>query len=504
MKLRHVLAIVYAGAALAIAASADANWLTRLGRGAAEIGAEGGKAGKLGLGALDSAAGYIGKLPAAADGVPLAAHATSEGHWKFVNREGEVFTAGTPDEMRRAVPTLAPGAADGRSRLALYLSEDTVFGRRPLLKDLPKDADLHVVIGNDSYRLLGRAEGGAETLLAEVRANIVVELVDRRIFDEIVFQLARPLSKSSIRVLALEPGGPKTFSSSPLLDPATKAALVDRIDPGALPAALSKVKGQTVIVTGRVDGDALTFRPASGPERKILLKDLTRAAEAADVNAVILETAAPRQPGGRNWLWQRVAVKGLDEALERASFADFLDALGASRGELRISAAPEGPGRVRLRAVPSGESAAPLSGTVGDWLAGMVGTVTGDVVVQGVDAHARDAERQNEIDSRIIAGIPSAVQFGYLAGLVMGVMGLAVARGWWRSIWPPERSEEYRDRVGYQAARAARTAAFVLLFLPLAGGLAFVWTTAVQLRNFLTAPVRFIGWLKSRLSLRAG
>src|SRR3990170_2585667 len=108
MKLRHVLAIVYAGAALAIAASADANWLTRLGRGAAEIGAEGGKAGKLGLGALDNAAGYIGKLPAAADGVPLAAHATSEGHWKFVNREGEVFTAGTPDEMRSAVPTPPP------------------------------------------------------------------------------------------------------------------------------------------------------------------------------------------------------------------------------------------------------------------------------------------------------------------------------------------------------------------------------------------------------------
>ena len=75
----------------------------------------------------------------------------------------------------------------------------------------------------------------------------------------------------------------------------------------------------------------LYVQPTSGPERSILMPDLFKAAEEADVNLVVLRAAStPRQPGGRNWLWQKVEVKGLEQAMQHARFADFLNALGGA------------------------------------------------------------------------------------------------------------------------------------------------------------------------------
>ncbi len=489
-----LVALVIAGAVT----PAEANWLTRIGRGATEIGEGGAKLGKLGLGAIDNAASYVARLPAPAKGAALAAHATPEGHWKFVNREGEVFTAGNAAELGRVTEVLAPGlGSDGR--LALYLSEDTIFLERARLKDLPQDAELFLVAGDDSYRLTRRAGGGGERLVAEVRPNVAVEIGDKTLFEEAVFHLGRHLNRSNIRVLALEPGGPRALASAPSFDPATKAALIDRIDPGVLPAALSRVKGQTVLVTGRVADGVLAFTPASGPEQKLFLKDILAAAEAEDVNVVVLEAASSRQPGGRNWLWQTVEVSGLADAMKRATFADFLGALGASGGELTVTAAAGSPGRIVLRAVPSGEASVPLSGTLAEWM----GEVTGNVVVKGVEVHSRDADRQRELDARFIPGIPSSLQIAYLAGLVMGVLGLGVARGWWARLWPPEERTEYGSSIGFNAARAARLAAFVLLFLPVAGAPAFIVAIALQLWSFVTAPLRALGWLRARFSPRS-
>src|SRR4029079_18048251 len=99
----------------------------------------------------------------------------------------------------------------------------------------------------------------------------------------------------------------------------------------------------TVLVTGRVDGRLLYVQPSSGAERSILLPDLFKAAEEADVNLVGLRAAStPRQPGGRNWLWQKVEVKGLEQAMQHARFADFLNALGGPNNRLLVSATASG------------------------------------------------------------------------------------------------------------------------------------------------------------------
>lgn len=497
MKLRSMgtLAVLTAALALPLSgavAPASANWLTKLAR---EAGEAGGTVGRVALGALENAAAHIKTLPTTGKGVALAAEAAPAGHWRFANRNGEVFTAGSPEEMGRVLRVLAPEAA-GDSKLALYLAEDAVFKRPAQLESLPSKAELHVVIDKQAFSL--RRGKDQNRLFAEVRPNLAVEIGEKAAFDEALWQLSRPVNKANIRVVSLEPGGPETLAGVPRRDPATGQATVDALDPYKLTKALGAIKGQTVLVTGRIDGRFLHFQPQSGPERTLVVGDLTAAAEAADVNLVILQSASPRQPGGRNWLWQRIEVEGLDEALKRASFADFLNALGATRGQLAVTARADGPHRVVVRAEPTGPPAEPVTGKVGEWAAEIVSQVTGNVVTNGIEAHARSKERQKELDSRIIPGVPSDVQVGYIVVLVLGLMGLPLARAWWARLWPPERREEYAGPIGYYAARWVKGALFVLLFLPVAGIPAFFGSLLMQAWGIVTLPFRFFGRLVSR------
>ncbi|KAB2912581.1 MAG: hypothetical protein F9K29_18530 [Hyphomicrobiaceae bacterium] len=477
-------------------AAVSANWLTKIVGTAEHVGA---RTARHGAGALDNVAQHVKALPPKSGAAVLAAHATQVGHWRFVNRAGETFTAGTPDELKRVASVLLPEAG-ADVKLTLYLTEDTIFAQRALLKDLPKGTDLHVLVRGESYRILRSGEGVAERLFAEIRPNLLVEVAERRLFEEAVWQLARPLNKANVRVLALEPGGPPTLSSAPRLDPATKRALVDTIDPASLPAALGSVRGQTVVVTGRVDGQLLYVKPSSGPERSLLIKDLFAAAEATDVNLVVLQSAStPRQPGGRNWLWQKVQVKGLDEALQRARVADFLNALGGPSGRLAVTATPGGAMRTVLDVRPvAGLPGGPVTRPIGDVFSEIMSDVTGKVITASVQANVRSAERQQELDQRIIPGVPAALQTSYLVFLVFGLFGLPVSRAWWQRIWPREAAQDYAGRTGYWAARLVRGASFLFVFMPLTAPVSAPLQMLKAMWDAVTAPLRWWRWLFGR------
>jgi hypothetical protein len=492
-------------ALLALAAfplAGHANWLKILREAGEAGGGAAGKAGRLGIESLDNAAAHVAKLPATAKGTALAAHVTQEGHWKFVNREGEVFTAATPAEMARVGEALAPGTASGGS-YAFYLSEETVLMRAGELKQLPAGAELHIVAGRDAFRLRPAAGGGANAFVAEVRPGLAIALGDRTGVHEALYHLRRPLNRANIRVLALEPGGPKALSSVPGYDPATKAALIDTVDPAALGSALARLRHQTLMVSGRVDGDALVYKPSSGPEGSIRLSELSRAAEAAEADLVVLAASGARQPGGRNWLWQTVEVAGLDDAMKRATFGDFLAALASGRGELVASARPSSAGRATLSVEPTRTGETTITDKVGTWVSGATAKVMGDVAVEAVQAYVPDRERLEELDRRIVPGIPSWVQYLYLGCLVAGLVGWEFSSAWWSRVWPPERREEYGGAFGYQAARAARLFAFLLFFLPLIGLPAAACALAMQLWRAVTAPFRWLAWLWGKTAAKA-
>jgi hypothetical protein len=412
-----------------------------------------------GHGGLDRLAARLQEMPAGSPAA-LAAEATPVGHWRFANRAGEIVTAGTPDELKRVASVLLPEVA-ADARLEIYVDEDTVFLRPTALAELPKASEVNVVVGRDPYRVVGR-DGAGERLFAKVRSNLLVELGDRKAFEEAVWQLQRPLEAAAVRVLALEPGAPPTLSLSPRTDATGKRALVDAIDPASLAAALGAIPGQTVLITARIDGRLLFVQPASGSERSLILADLFAAAEEADVNLVVLHSAAtPRQPGGRNWLWQKVEVSGLDQALQHARVADFYNALG-------------------------------------DMFSTVLSEITGRVVVTAVAASLRSAERERELELRIIPGVPADAAAAYLLLVVLGLIGMPASRAWWRRMWPPEAAAEYAGRVGYLAARAVRGFVFLLLFLPLSACLSVPLLLTRSVSGAMAASLA----LRHRLSRR--
>lgn len=490
--MRRYVAVASVVFALSLAGPVQANWLSKI------IGAvdhAGSRTVRHGVGSLDNVAAHIKALPHKPDSHALAVGATPEGHWRVTNRAGETITAASPEELRRALAIVAPEAASVEGKLALYLAEDTVFRHRALLKDLPKDATLHLLIDRRAYRLVRQPAGSSERLFAEVRPNVLAELTEPKAFAEIMFQLTRPLDRSRMRAIALEPGNPTAIPRYPGIDAATGRAALDVVDPANLVRSMSVMRGQTAVVTGRLDGDLLYFRPASGGERSLVVRDLIAAAEAADVNLVILRSQSARQPVGRNWLWQRHEVRGLDSAMGRTDVSDFLDALG---DRIVVSATQIDASRTRLVASRMSDlSSGPVTTPITDAMVDVVSDLAGRILTSGVEANVRSQERQRELDDRIIPGIPSSIQIGYFGLFVFGLFGLPVSRGWWARVWPAEERAEYGSAIGYWAARLVRGTVLILLFAPIVAVASVpvqaarsAWNTVLTVWSILTWPVR--------------
>jgi hypothetical protein len=366
-----------------------------------------------------------------------------------------------------------------------------------------------VLVERRAYRLVRQSAGSSERLFVEVRPNVVAEFTEPKAFAETMFQLTRPIDRARMRAIALDPGNPAAIPRYPSIDAATGRAAPDIVDPANLVRSMSVLRGQTAVVTGRLDGDLLYFRPASGGERSLIVRDLVAAAETADVNLVILRSQSARQPVGRNWLWQRHEVRGLDSAMGRTDISDFLDALG---DRIVVSATQIDANRTRLVAarmsdLPSGLVPTPITETVVD----VVSDLAGRILTSGVEANVRSQERQRELDDRIVPVIASNIQFGYLAAFVFGLFGLPVSRGWWGRVWPAEERIEYGSAIGYWAARLVRGTMLILLFAPLVAvasapvqAVRSAWGMVVSIWNVIALLWRGLTWPVRRLFGTAG
>ena len=421
---------------------------------------------RTGIAALEPAIAAVTALSASQQGTAIAAYVSPEGHWTLVNANGEAFTAANPDELKRGWDILLPGLAAAGGKPEVYLTADTVFEHRERLAELPGEARLWLAGAPALYRLRKTTTAGA--LLAEVKPSLLAEIGSAEAFREMLMLLARPLDRSNFRVLALEPGGPHTLSARAISDRASGRPAVDVIDPNFLLDALPSLRGQTALIVARLDGDTLAFKPASAPERTLKWSELVDAATAADVNVLVLKSPAGQQPGGRNWLWQTFEVKGLDEALTRAILADAFDALGGGGNPLAIATTLSSPDRTVLDVHPvsglstAGWSTIKIGSVLSDAMAGLAGKVTH----QGAVAAFRSVGRQTELDRRLVPFVPSWLQWGYGALLLLGLAGWTVATRWWSGIWPAETASDYANTMGFWAARVARALAFAVLFVP--------------------------------------
>ncbi|MEM1371307.1 MAG: hypothetical protein AAGG72_03650 [Pseudomonadota bacterium] len=500
-----MISLAWLLAALLISPSAQAGWLTRLVKDAGDAGSS---VGKFGVKGLDESFDVVRKLPTTPDRLALAATVSPEGHWTFVNRDGDVFTAANREELGRVRQALAPdlatptkNAGREKAQLAIYLAPETVIATPALLKELPTGAMLHVTVDRKPYRLVpnGARSGGAtyETWAIRLRSNLQVRLGPKvATLKNAVWQLNRPLHRADIRVVALDVEGADALLAVPRLNATKKAARVDRLKPDALAASFRDVRGQTVLLKGRLEGREFVFTPSGGRERRLDYAELSARAAESDVNLVVLNTNSTRQPGGRNWFWQPVKVDGLDTALQRATYADFLNTLAEGQGPFRVDYASTSSTRATLIARSQGEAVGDANGIVGDvseFFGQVVIETTGNVVSEAVTISMNNRARQSELDRRIIPGIPSAYQMLYVAGLVLGFLSWSTLKAWWPYVWRTERRQDFAGSRGYHAARAVEALAFFAVFIPLAGPFAFVWRWLLTIWLWVSWPFVLLG-----------
>ena len=154
---------------------------------------------------------------------------------------------------------------------------------------------------------------------------------------------------------------------------------------------------------------------------------------------------------------------------------DFLNVLGASRDGFDLSIVQSNRSRVsldvKMRALPPGLLENKKQTNSGDGIGSMftdvMASLKGDVVVSSISLDFRSSAQQQELDRRIISGLPSAIQYGYFVILGFGLLGLPIALLWWHQIWPQEKQSEYRTRTALWSAMVVRWALFAAVFLPL-------------------------------------
>ncbi|MEZ5773184.1 MAG: hypothetical protein R3D33_00290 [Hyphomicrobiaceae bacterium] len=457
---------------------------------------------------------HLGSLPEAGRRGAIAASALPEGHWRLANAAGETVTAATPEEISNALRWLAPDISDARpGEIALFIDEATVFGRSEALADLPKAGSVRLVHGRESYRVIlgGRDSAGQIRAYAELRPRVLVALGDKAAFAEAAWQLGRAANRGAVRILSLDAAGSTSLPRIGARESGTGLPLPETVNPYRIREALGRLGGQDVIVTGRIDGRLLRFQAASGAEQTVVIDDLMAAAADADVNLIVLEGDKALQPGVRNMLWQRIEVGGLGEALKAATMGDFLAALGRSGDRILVAVESGSSGRVRLSARPAsagvpdaaGDSGGALDlGPVENLMSDLVSELTGRVVAAAVRAELRSEERQRELDLRLVPGIPSDLQFGYLGLLVIGVLGLPTAAAWWQRLVPRRPRAAGEGALGHYGRRLASALVFWPLFLPAVAILATpvhyaltTWHVLVGILVIATYPFRWLARL---------
>src|SRR5690606_37892859 len=310
-------------ALLACTPPAEANWLTRILKHADDADT---KPGGKRLPSIDEAGAHLKTLPAARRSRAVAVELTNEDHWRLRNAEGETFTAATPGELNHGLRVLAP-LTEEAAKQVIFLTSTTLFKDNAKLKALPPDAELNALIESRVYGVHRRLVNGAERYSLDVGGGVRIPIRSSAEVHEMLWQLARPVDLSAIRVLALEPGATGFLKRARPADPAPGRTAVEIVDPERLPHMLSAVAYGTVVITGRINGSDLQFKPSSGPERSLKLDALRRAAAEQDVNLVVIESTSARQPGTRNWFWQRVALTPLAGPRTKPTLPDLIGQL---------------------------------------------------------------------------------------------------------------------------------------------------------------------------------
>ena len=307
---------------------------------------------------------------------------------------------------------------------------------------------------------LGRLILRSEALLMEKYPGIFVEIGEVN-GVEVAWALEQTLNRAKIRVISL-------------MD-ATDVDVLERIDQAvgefhinAGPKASGDIadlvkahRHRTIFVVGHVEGDSFVIRDATGNLRNtIAFAKLETAARKADASLFMLGCSAGAKSTASGFIDPvnafRVA-EGLKQAIAQPSIGDALSALSANSADLVVR--PQLIDSVRVMLIAE-QNAVAVEQKIAKLSYGVMRFTT------------ISKSRAEELDARIIPGIPSWIQVTYVVGGFLLLFSVRAILRDWRSIRAPAPRFGYRP-LAHIAVKGIRTLGFLAL-MPFACLLGFL------------------------------
>ncbi|MEM8790253.1 MAG: hypothetical protein AAGE80_01450 [Pseudomonadota bacterium] len=389
---------------------------------------------------------------------PGVALSRNEYNWVLTDALGRETPFRSVDDLDTALGT----AGRNGEAVTVVVTPETLDEMGPLASALADRKALRLWTNKTKYRA-ARSSGG---LVIEARPGLSIPVEPRRMLDEALAILDRPLD----RVQVAELGKPKT--SGPRLvgfaeGAPTRPGETALLTPDRLTEGMKASSGGTIVLTGRVRGDLL--RGSGGAE--MALSDLRAAAAAADVHLVVVNSSA------------KAARKVIDTAKTQG---DLISAFASRRHPMTAKVAVTTEGRVRLsaqrqapapRAVPENlESEGIAAGRVAiDLVEAVV-----DAAVTGVEIDTRDKRSQRKIEDPLIPGLPDWLSLYLVVSTVAGFLFL-------RAAWPVFKLFWQISAKPMTLRHVLRFIVFILT-LPLLGGFYFPIFVVLS----ILGPVRWI------------
>lgn len=452
--------------------------LAKAGKGAS-VG-KGAGAAKLGAGVLAAdATGLIKVLPDADNVTRFAVQSGPDGIRLAGKSDVDLARYADADALDAKLTELRAASPDGT--VEIYVDDYAYERNRAVFDATSRSGKAEIKVLVDKRNVASLSADGKVLTFADGLKVLNRPGVELR---QIAYRMNAPLVGDQVRLLRFADDAPqlpsareKVYGSKPL------APEPESVTASDLAGQLKRVRGQTVLVTGRVDGNRLIYRTGSG-ESSIGLGEIRIAGAEADVNLLVVDTGSSAQPSSAGVL-RSGGFKPLAEALDARTYGEFLQRLAPRGQDFIVDANRTGRGHVAYSIAPVPKPTAPSNSA--DPTIQAIG-VAADVARLAMIARDSDTEEEwsrRWFTERLSAGWNSLI----LLNLVFGLLAI---RSFWRmSRWMLAR---LFGRLTNQWLRRALTLLLSFTMILFTGAIigipVLIWGYVLAIWNIVTWPFR--------------
>ena len=406
----------------------------------------------------------------------VAVSTRSDGTLVLVAESGKQIVLDSSQDIRPILKNLkdASRTADGKKvkELKFFTNEKSLFEHAKSHSLFAQLDNLNLVSSKGKILpLKAMTKGSGDHVFGvNVSKRTVVLASNGQQMKEALWRMGRGMNRGDVHLVSFDGTARSTPNLLPVLTNGMPKPTL--INPKKLNEALRTLRGKTLIVSGKVEGTDLVVDSAKDGRHVIQFDELKQLAAREDIDLFIVGKRSPKQPAVKTWFGSPFESQ-MKKAFQANTYGDFLSALHGEKKLLTIDTKLAANNRLTFQSL-SGESVEKLGGLTSfikeiDIVGALAGRVVSKLSEISLDLNVKDKERASELNARIIPGVPSILQYLYIANIIFGFVGWTVSRWVWHKIWPPRARTDFSSLISFIGMKLLRFAVFVFGLLGLFG-----------------------------------